>query len=323
MRRRDFIAGLGSAAAWPLAARAQQGERMRRIALLLYGSENDPRARASAAAIRDELSKLRWIEGRNVQIDLRFSGDADAIRANVDELVGLAPNVIVTETGPITHAAQLKTRTIPIVLVSVGDPVANGYVDSLSRPGGNTTGITNLFFSIAGKWVELLKDAAPRLEGVAYFYNGVFDMAGYWAAIEASAMKLAMRRRRILVKDAADIERAIDAFDAEPNWGLIVGPQSTVADRELIYRLAIQHRLPTITTTKYLISDGGLMSYGPNEDDLHRRAASYVDRILRGAKVSELPVEFPTKFQLVIKVSSARTIGISESFLLRADELID
>jgi len=325
MKRRTFIAGLGGAAAWPLAVRAQQGERLRRVAVLIYGAENDPIAQAYVAVIRDGLSMAGWTEGRNLRTDLRFVGDADAIRIAVDGAVSLAPDVIVAHTGPVLRAVQLRTQTIPIVLVAVGDPIGNGYVANLSRPEGNTTGITNLFFSIAGKWVELLKEAVPRLERVAFIYHSVFTYTGYWAAIEAAAPNLSVRAVRIPVSGVLEVEQAIGAFAVEPNGGLIVAAQPNAAFREAMFRQAIERRLPTLYIERIDIGQSGLIFYGPNFDNLYRRSAYFVDRILRGTRVSELPVEFPTKFDLVINLRVAKAIGLAipESFLLRADEVIE
>jgi len=325
MRRREFIAGLGAAATTQV-ARAQQGERVRRVAMLMYGVEDDPTAQANAAVLRDELTRFGWIEGRNLRTHLRFSGATpDAIRADVDELVSLAPDLIIVHTGPMTRMVQSRTRTIPIVFAAVGDPVANGYVASLSQPEGNTTGVTNLYFSVASKWVELLKDAVPSLERVAYVYPAVFSMAGYWGAIEMAAPQLKVRALRFPVNSTAEIEQVIDAFAVEPNGGLIVAIQLNAGDRESINQRAIVHRLPTIYEQRIFVTSGGLMSYGANFFDLLRRAAFYADRILRGAKPSDLPVEFPTKFDLVVNMRTAKAIGfaIPESFLLRAAELIE
>jgi putative ABC transport system substrate-binding protein len=325
MLRREFIAGLAGAVASPLAARSQQGERLRRIAVLIYGAENDPVAQAYAAAIRDGLSTSGWTEGRNLRTDLRFVGDAGAIRTAVDGAVSLAPDVIVAHTGPVLRAVQQRTKIIPIVLLAVGDPVGNGYVANLSRPEGNTTGITNLFFSIAGKWVDLLKEAVPRLERVALIYHSVFNLAGYWAAIEAAAPKLSLRAVKIPIGDVSEIEHAIDAFAVGPNGGLIVGAQPNIPFREAMFRQAKERRLPTLCNERIDITQGGLMFYGPNHDNLFRRAGYFVDRILRGARASELPVEFPTKFDLVINLRIAKAIGLTipELFLLRADEVIE
>jgi putative ABC transport system substrate-binding protein len=326
--RREFIAALG-AAAWPLVARAQQGERVRRIGVLTGGAENDQTNQANIAAFRDGLAKLGWAEDRNLRIDLRFGGgDADRFRAYAAELVSLAPEVVVTSSGAAARAMQQQTQTIPIVFTGAGSSVDTGLVKSLAHPEGNVTGIANLFSSIGGKWLELLKEAAPRVQRAAVIYNPqlLSDDSGYISSIEAAARVLAVKAIKVPFSDAVDLVRAIDAFAAEPNGGLIVLPPAPIpANRGTILRLAAQHRLPTIHSLRSEAAEGGLMAYGSNQGDRFRRAASFVDRILRGAKVSELPVEYPTKFELVINVKTAKAIGLTipESFLLRADDLIE
>jgi putative tryptophan/tyrosine transport system substrate-binding protein len=329
MRRREFITLLGgTAAAWPLAARAQPDGRSRRVGVLLAGAESDPLIQAYVAALRLRLQQLGWIEGRNLRIDARFNaGELARMRANAQELVGLAPDVIVGGGVAGARALQERTQTIPIVFVQVGDPVASGVVGSIARPEGNTTGITNLFPSIAGKWLELLKEAAPHVTRVALIFNPDFSVTeNYLAAIEAAAAALTVKAIRTPVRSATDIERAIDAFAAEANGGLIqVPPQAVHANRELIVRLARRHRLPAMYNDRLHVADGGLVSYGPDSLDLYRLAASYVDRILRGAKPGDLPVQFPTKFDLVINLKTAKAIGLAipATLTARADELIE
>jgi putative ABC transport system substrate-binding protein len=327
MKRRDFMVML-SAAAWPLAARAQQGERIRRIGVLASGTEGDPASQAQVAALRDGLAKLGWVEVRNLRIDLRFGGgDAGRIRALAAELVSFAPEVIVASGVESTLALQRQTQTIPIVTTGVGDPVANGIVKSLASPEGNTTGVTNLFSSIGGRWLELLKEAAPRVERVGLIYNAqVVQNVGFFPSIEEAARRLAVTAVRTPYRDAVDLVRGIDAFASEPNGGLIVvPPRPADANRVAILRLAAQHRIPTIYQDRAYTAEGGLMAYGSNTDDNFRRASYFVDRIFRGAKVSELPVEFPTKFELVINLKTAKAIGldIPPSLLARADEVIE
>jgi putative ABC transport system substrate-binding protein len=325
--RREFLAALGGTATWPLAAHAQPAERMRRIGVLT--AENDQTNQASIAALRDELAKLGWAEDRNLRVDLRFGGDdPDRFRAYAAELVSLAPDVILTAGGAATRALQQQTQTIPIVITGAGDPADTGVVKSLARPEGNVTGITNLYSSIGSKWLELLKEAAPRVERVALIYNPQVAApgSGYIPSIEEAARVLTVKTIKTPYRDAVDLVRAIDTFAVEPNGGLIVLPPSpTAANRGTILRLAAQHRLPTIYWLRSEAAEGGLMAYGSNRVDRFRRAASFVDRILRGAKVSELPVEYPTKFELVINLKTAKAIGLTipESFLLRADELIE
>jgi putative tryptophan/tyrosine transport system substrate-binding protein len=331
--RREFVAGLGAAAAlrggWPQAAQAQQGLRARRIGALLTGAEDDPLYRSYLDALREGLQSLGWTEGHNLRIDARFGGDdAGRIRAYARELVGLAPDVIVASGAPQTRALQQQTQTTPIVFVHVGDPVASGVVKSIARPEGNTTGITNLFLSITGKWLELLKEAAPRVARAGLLFNPEFPVnETYIASIEASAAAIAVRTIKMPVRNGTEIERAITPFAAEPNGGLIVLPPPFArADREIINRLTVQLRLTAIYSNKLNVAGGGLMSYGPDYAELYRRgAASYVDRILRGAKVSDLPVQFPTRFELVVnlKVAKAIQLEIPPQFLLRADEVIE
>jgi len=333
MRRRQFIAGLGSAAAWPLAARAQAPNgRMRRIAVLMNGMESDPRRQAWAAALREALAMLGWIEGRNLQIDLRFDdGDANRMRSLAAEQVKLGPEVIVVSTTPGTRAFQQRTKTIPIVFTAVHDPVLTGVVTSVAKPAGNATGFPLFEPSFGGKWLELLKEAAPRIARVAIIYSEesnqeISSGAGYAASIGAAAATFAVKVTRAPVRTAADIERVIGTFAAEPNGGLILPPDGFITTyRQLIVRLALRHRLPAIYSQGERADDGGLMSYGVETVELFRNAATYVDRILRGAKVADLPVQFPTKFELVVNLKTAKAMGLTipEAFLLRADRLIE
>jgi putative ABC transport system substrate-binding protein len=293
------------------------------------GTENEPVPQVYSTALREGLRKLGWIDGRKLRFDaVRFyRDDPDRMRAYAAELVKLAPDVIVVAGAAATRALQQQTRTIPIVFVAVGDPVASGIVGSIARPEGNTTGFTNLSPSVAGKWPELLKDAAPRIARVAVIFNPEFPVSEqYIASIEAAAAALAVKAIRTPADSAAAIERAIDALATEPNGGLIiVPPPPTFSNRELINRLAVQHRLPTIYDTRDYAAEGGLMSYGPDIVDLFRLAASYADRILLGAKSGELPVQFPTTFHLVVNLRTVKAIGLTipEAFLLRADELLE
>jgi len=335
MRRRDFITLLGDAAApsllWPLTARAQPDSRVRRIGVMMSSAESDPLSLAQVAALRQTLQQLGWIEGGNLRIDFRFkSADLVRMRANAQELIGLAPDVMLVNGAAGTRTLQELTRTIPIVFVQVGDPVSSAVLETIARPEGNTTGVTNLFPSIAGKWPELLREAVPQTARVALIFNPELPAnETYLAAIEAAAATLGVKAIRAPLRSgggAAEIERAIDAFAAEPNGGLIIVPPNPVAaDRQLILRLAARHRLPTISTDKYYVADGCLMSYGPDSIDLYRSAASYVDRILRGAKPGDLPVQFPTKFELAINLKTAKALGLDIPWFLqqRADEVIE
>jgi putative tryptophan/tyrosine transport system substrate-binding protein len=326
-QRREFITLLGGAAVWPGAAWAQQPDRMRRIGWLTGTTEDNPGTRANLAALREVLAKLGWIEGRNLRFDLRFTAqDPDRIRAYAMELVSLAPDVIITGSAPATRAVQLQTQTIPIVFTAGGDPVSNGVVQNIARPEGNTTGVTNAFDSFGGKWLELLKEAAPHVKRVALVFNPEITVPGYLASIEAAAQSLGMQAIKSPFRNPLEIVRAIDAFAAEPNGCLLVVPvPPSGANLELILLLAVQHRLPAVYPFRQNVADGGLMTYAPDFPDLNRRAAAYVDRLLRGAKVSELPVQFPTKFELVINLKTAKAMGLTipEAFLLRADEVIE
>jgi putative ABC transport system substrate-binding protein len=329
MRRRAFITCLGGAAVWPLAARGQQGVRVRRIGLLITGPESDPIYQAYMTALREGLEALGWTEGRNLHADARFvGGDSKRVGTYAQELVNLAPDVIVCSGALQTRAVQQQTRTIPIVFVQVGDPVASGVVQNIARPEGNTTGVTNLFLSVTGKWVELLKEVAPGIARVALVFNPEFPVNGnYIAAIEAAAATAGIKATRAPFDNAAEIVCTIDAFAAEPNGGLIVVPPPLAwNDRALILRLALQDRLPVIFDDRLHAVEGALLSYGPNGADLFRRGAStYVDRILRGAKPADLPVQFPTKFDLVVNLKTAKAIGLTvpPALLARADEVIE
>jgi putative tryptophan/tyrosine transport system substrate-binding protein len=329
MKRREFLAGLGGAAAWPVGATAQQGERVRRIGVLAVNAENDRVTQSSIVAFRDGLANLGWVEGHNIRIDLRFGSiSLDRNIALAAELVGFAPDVVVTESAAATRAVHQQTRTIPIVVAGAGDVVANGIVKSLAHPEGNITGVTNLFISIGGKWLGLLKEAVPALQRVALVESeiaGVGGASGYLPSIEAAARVLDVQTSQIRYLNGVDLVRATDAFAAKPNGGLIILPPSpTPANREVILQLAAQHRLPTITFIKTFAAEGVLMTYGSHVPDLWRRAASFVDRILRGAKVGELPIEFPTKFELVINLKTAKALGLTipDTLLATADEVI-
>jgi putative tryptophan/tyrosine transport system substrate-binding protein len=331
MRRREFVTGLGGTAAWSCVTRAQQAERVRRIGVLTNFAESDQVFQAYMTVFREGLTKLGWIEGRSFRTELRFGGaDADRLRAYAAEIVNLAPDVIVTDSAETTRAVQQRTRTVPIVMTGAGDVFANGIVKNLARPEGNTTGVTAFFISFGGKWLELLKEAAPRIERVALIYNALLlpgdDGYGYFPSIQDAARVLAVKTIKTPYRDAVDIVRAIDEFSAEPNGGLIVlPPPPTAADRATILRLATQHRLPAIYFNRAFVAEGGLMAYGTNTAERYRRASSFVDRILHGTKVSELPVEFPTKFELVINLKTAKEMGleIPPALLLRADEVIE
>ena len=302
MKRRSFITLLGgAAAAWPLAARAQQPDQMRRIGVLMGYAESDLEAQAWVTAFVQGFKELGWIVGRNVSIDYRFgAGDADRMRAYAEELVGLAPAVILAHTSPVMAALQQATRTIPIVFVDVFAPVGQRFVSNLARPGGNITGFSSVEPEIGGKWLGVLKEVAPLLARVAVIFNpetGPFSPL-FLRAVETAAPSFAVKPIATPVHDAADIERAISAFAHDLNGGLIVLPSAFVAvHRQLIFEQAAQHRLPAVYGFRYFAADGGLMSYGVDVRDLFRRSAAYVDRILKGAKPGELPVQAPTKYR--------------------------
>jgi putative ABC transport system substrate-binding protein len=331
MTRRQFIGLLGGAVAWPLAARAQQTERMRRIGVLTSAVESDPTATvlASITAFAQGLGELGWTVGRNVQIEYRWgAGDPDRFRRYAVELIALSPDVVLATAGSIVGAFQQVSRTVPIVFVTTIDPVGAGLIDSLSRPGGNATGFTIYEFSIGGKWLELLKEIAPGVKRVAVIRDpSVPAGSGGFAAIQTVAPSLGVELTPVSVRDAGEIERAIAAFARGSNGGLIlVGPTSSVQRyRDLIIALAARHRLPAIYPARRYVAGGGLISYGVDPIDQFRRAAGYVDRILRGEKPADLPVQAPTKYELVINLKTAKALGIDvpQSLLARADEVIE
>jgi putative ABC transport system substrate-binding protein len=326
MRRREFIAGLGGAAvAWPLTARAQQGKRVRRIGWLIDRDESDPQAQSNEIAFREALLKLGWIEGRNLQIDVRFGArDPKRIHDVATELVSLAPEVIITNGGAAIRELQQRTQTIPIVYTAGPEPVDFGLMRNIARPEGNITGFATMEPSISGKWIELLKEAAPRLARVCVIFTPQTAQSPHY--IEATAARFGLEVIKATVRNSVDTVRAIDAFGGRPNGGvLIMPPPPNVAIRDTILQLASEYRLPTINGYRDLAAAGGLISYGSNSADLYRGAVSYVDRLLRGVKVSELPVQFPTEYKLVVNLKTAKAIGLTipEAFLLRADEVIE
>jgi putative tryptophan/tyrosine transport system substrate-binding protein len=329
MRRREFIAGIGSAAGWPLAARAQQGERVRRIGVLMPGNENDPLARDRISAFAQALTDLGWTDGRNVRVDLRWhADDIHQIPAIAQELVGLQPDIIVTAGTPPTAAFQRETRTIPIVFASLGDPVASGIVAKLNQPSGNVTGFADLEGSLGGKWLELLSEIAPGLKRVAFMFNpGTGAPASlYNPSLEAAARSLKVEPIIATVHSDADIETAIIALGREPGGGLVVMPDGfTVTHRAPITLAAARNNVPAVYWASEFARDGGLLSYGADQVDIWRRAATYVDRLLRGARISDLPVQYPTKFHLAINLKTARALGLAipPNLLAIADEVIE
>ena len=326
--RRELLVALGGSAAagWSLAARAQQGERVRRVGVLMNLAADDPEGQTRIVAFVQGLQQSGWTDGRNIRIDTRWAaGDADRFHRYAEELLALAPDVILASATPSVQALQQATRTVPIVFANVGDPVGMGFVESLARPGGNTTGFTPLEFGFGAKWLELLKEIAPRLTRVAVLRDLTIGPAQL-SAIQAVAPSFGVELSPVGVRDAGEIERTIAAFAQSSNAGMIVtASTSALIHRRLIVMLAARHRLPAVYSYRYFATTGGLMSYGVNPIDMYRRAASYVDRILRGEKPADLPVQAPTKYELVINLKTAKALGldIPTSILARADEVID
>jgi putative ABC transport system substrate-binding protein len=327
VKRREFIAGLGSAAAWPLVARAQQGDRVRRVGYLANLPENDPRARGRIAAFTGALRDLGWTEGQNLQIDYRWAILPDDVDRYAIELVALNPDVLFGTDTPTTKALQKQTTTTPIVFAGPADPVGTDLAVSLARPGGNVTGFMSVEAQIGGKWLELLKDIAPAITHTLVMDNpGNAGSRLFLPAIKQAALRLGVRIASSTPRDAADIEKAIEDAAREANASLIAITGSPVTDnRKLIFALANRYRLPSIYVFPFFAAEGGLMAYGPDIYDMSRRSASYVDRILRGAKPADLPVQLPTKYQLVINLRTAKAIGLTvpDTFLLQADEVIE
>jgi ABC-type uncharacterized transport system substrate-binding protein len=329
MRRREFIALLGGAAAsWPLAARAQQGERVRRIGILLPAAADDPVFQARLAAFHQGLALLGWTIGRNVRIDTRWAtSNAADIRRHAAELVALAPDVILAHGDTAVGALLQATRTMPVVFPVVGDPVGAGFVDSLARPGGNVTGFMNFEYSISGKWLELLKEIAPGVTRVAVLRDPAVPTGpAQFGVIQAAAPSLRVEVNPVNVRDAGEIERAVAAFARSANGGLIVtGSNLVTLHRDLIITLAARHKLPAVYYERFFVAASGLVSYGPDFVDQYRRAAGYVDRILKGEKPADLPVQAPTKYELVINLKTARALGLEvpSTLLARADEVIE
>ena len=329
MRRREFITLLGGAAAtWPLAARGQQGERVRRIGVLINMAADDPEGHARITAFAQGLQEAGWTTGRNVRIDYRWGGGgADAMAKYAAELVALAPDVILAATSSSVAALQRIAGTIPIVFVQVIDPVSAGFVASLARPGGNATGFTIIEYGFSGKWLELLKEIAPRITRAAVIRDptSAFQM-GQMGAIQSVAPSLGVELRPVEARDAGEIERAVTAFARSGNGGLIVlSGNSSLAHRELIVTLAARERLPAVYADRVFVARGGLMSYDTNRIEQYRRAVGYVDRVLKGENPADLPVQAPTKYELVINLKTAKALGLDvpPTLLARADEVIE
>jgi putative ABC transport system substrate-binding protein len=330
MRRREFITLLGGAAvAWPRAAYAQQADRMRRVGVLLNRVADDPEEQARLAVFLQPLQELGWTDGRNVRIDYRWAAaDANRSRTYAAELVALAPDVILAAGSQSTAALLQTTRTVPIVFVNVVDPVGAGYVARLARPGGNATGFSGFEYSLSGKWLELLKEIAPNLTRIAILRDPAIAAGiGQFAVIQAMASpSLGVELSPIDVRDGGEIERNIAALAREPSGGLIMTASTvTAVNFKLIIMLAARHRLPAVYPFRYFVTSGGLISYGPDPTDQFRRAAGYIDRILKGEKAADLPVQSPTKYELVVNLKTAKALGIivPQTVLGRADEVIE
>jgi putative tryptophan/tyrosine transport system substrate-binding protein len=326
MRRREFIAGLGSAAAWPMMARAQQGQRMRRIGFLMNLAADDAVMPTRLATFEHSLQELGWTVGRNIQIDYRFtSADPDLSRKYAAELVALAPDVILAQSGLSLGPLLQATRTLPIVFTNVTDPVGAGFVDSLARPGRNATGFMNLEFRIAGKWLELLKQIAPSVTRVAVLRDTQGSGPAMFGVLQAVAQSLKVEVNPVNTSDAGEIERGIAALALAPNGGLVVtASTSAIIRRDLIIALAARHKLPAVYSYRYFVTDGGPMSYGVDPLMPYRLASTYIDRILKDEKPADLPVQAPTKYETAINLKTAKALGLTipETLLATADEVI-
>jgi putative ABC transport system substrate-binding protein len=328
IERREFMALAGGAAAWPIAARAQ-AERMRRIGVLMHATADEPESQTRIAALQQGLQEAGWMVGRNVQVNVRWTGgEMPRLRRDAAELVALGPDVIVAGVGPTAPILHQATRTVPVVMAQGVDPVGSGYVASLSRPGGNMTGFAQFEYGLSGKWLELLREVAPHVTRIALMrdIDGLALAAGQWAVIQAFASPLGIELVPINARMSSDIERDISGFARGPTNGLIVGVGAIATIRsKSIIALVAQHRMPAIYPYRFFVDSGGLMSYGPNLLDLYRRTAGYVDRILRGEKPADLPVQLPTKYELVINLRTAKALGLAvpPTLLARADAVIE
>jgi putative ABC transport system substrate-binding protein len=329
MKRREFISLVSGAAAWPLAARAQQGQRMRRIGILMAFAESDPQAQGFVNAFREGLQKLGWTEGQNIQIDIRWGAtDPALIQQFAKELVASQPNLILSSGTPTTLVLLQQTRTIPIIFATVVDPVGSGLVTNLPQPGGNVTGFINIEGSMSGKWLELLKEIAPRVKRVAFLFNPLTaTYADYFLSpFKAAAASVGVEAIAAPVRDTSELASVVAAHAREPDGGLLIMPDAfTVARRAEITSLAARHHLPAVYPFRFFAELGGLLSYGNDQRDNYRRAAPYADRILKGAKPGELPVQIPVKLELVINLKTAKMLDLDVPSLLqqRADELIE
>src|SRR6266700_1023573 len=327
MKRREFISLLGGAAAWPLAAHAQM-KQMRRIGVLMGLVAGDPEAQSRVVAFENGLRERGWVKGRNLSIEYRWAGDGNVLRDHAAELLAMRPDLIVANSTPVTAALQKQSRAVPIVFTQVTDPVGQGLVSNLAHPGGNLTGFTSFEFSIGTKWLEALKQSAPRVTRVALVFNPqsapFADL--FLQPVEAAAPSFSVAPIVAAVRDPADVDRVFDALAREPNGGLMVLPDISMTNyREAIVALAARHRVPAVYPYRYFAESGGLMSYGIDGTDVFRRAAAYVDRILKGASPGELPIQAPTKYELVINLKTAKTLGLTvpPTLLALADEVIE
>jgi putative ABC transport system substrate-binding protein len=327
MRRREFLGLAGGAAAWPVASKAQQAERVRRVGMLNILGPDDPEAHARRVVFEQALQQLGWAVGRDLTIETREVGaDLDSLRRYVAELVALAPDVIFSIGSVPTSSLQQATRTIPIVFMNVTDPVGAGVVESMAHPGGNMTGFSNFEYSMSGKWAELLKQIAPHLSRALVFRDPASAVGiGQFAVVRSVAQSLGVELTPVNVHDTDEIERAVAAFARSANGGVIATTGGTAAHRKLIISLAARYKLPSVYPYRYYAVDGGLISYGPNTHDPVRRAAGYVDRILKGEKPADLPVQAADKYELVINLKTAKTLGLTipQSLLATADEVIE
>jgi putative tryptophan/tyrosine transport system substrate-binding protein len=328
MRRRELITLLGgAAAAWPLAALAQQGDRIRRIGVVMAYGESDPNGQVQVMAFRQQLRKLGWTDGSNARIDFRYAADdAARIRALAVELLALGPDLIVSNSNFVTTILQSEVRTIPLVFVSVSDPIGSGFVKDLARPGGNITGFANFQPSMGGKWLEKLREIAPRVDRVGLVLHPEPPNIGYLKSAEAAAPLLKVKLTGLEVHNGADIERELTTFASEPRGGLIIAPNVVAfANSDLIVALAARYRLPAIYPFAFYAKEGGLISYGFDAADQFRQGAVYADKILRGTKPADLPVQHPTKFEIVINLKTAKALGLDVSLELQqlADDVIE
>jgi putative ABC transport system substrate-binding protein len=327
MRRREFLGLLGGAAAWPVASKAQQAERVRRVGILNILGPDDPEAHARTAVFEQTLQQLGWAVGRDLKIEAReVGGDLDSLRRYAADLIALAPDVILTIGSIALAPLQQATRTIPIVFVNVPDPVGAGFVQSMSHPGGNITGFSNFEYSISGKWAELLKQVAPTVSRALVFRDPTSAAGiGQFAVVRSVSQALGVELTPVDVRDTDEIERTVAAFAQAGNGGVIVTAGGTAAHRQLIIGLAARYKLPSVYPYRYYAGDGGLISYGPNTHDSVRRAAGYVDRILKGEKPAEMPVQAPTKYELIVNLKTAKALGLTipQSLLATADEVIE